>query len=163
MQSVANAIVYGLCIHTHIHTDDAIGTDPNGTLTIGTDSNETLTSVALSFISCNLSAVLISSSVAHQAAKTVQRCIRRFLGSTDTARKRAVAVLQQHEDRLDGTCLGRLRAIQTMCMNSRTAQRDRCIPTTINSIWFVDRKPYRIDSRRSCSTAFQSSCVLIKR
>jgi hypothetical protein len=102
-------------------TDDAIGTYPNGTLPIGTDSNETLTSAALSFISCNLPAVLISSSIAHQAAKTVQRCIRRFLGSTDTARKRAVAALQQQDDRLYGTYLGRRRTIQTMCMNNRTA------------------------------------------
>jgi hypothetical protein len=82
-------------------------------------SNETLTSVALDFISSNFPAVLIASSMLHQAAKTVQCCIRRFVGSSDTARQRAVATTQQQEDALFRTHLSRLRAIELMCMNSR--------------------------------------------
>ena len=52
----------------------------------------------------------------HQAAKTVQRSIRRFIGSSDTARQRAVATFQQKEDALFNIYLSRLRAIQLMCM-----------------------------------------------
>ena len=53
-----------------------------------------------------------------QAAKTIQRCIRRFIGSSDTARQRAVATFQQKEDALVNIYLARLRAIQLMCMQS---------------------------------------------
>ena len=63
-------------------------------------SNETLASIAFDFIASDMSAVLIASSMLHQAAKTVQRCIRRFIGSSDTARQRAVATIQQQEDAL---------------------------------------------------------------
>ena len=81
-------------------------------------SNETLPSIAFDFIASDMSAVLIASSMLHQAAKTVQRCIRRFIGSSDTARQRAVATFQQKENALFNIYLARLRAIQLMCMHS---------------------------------------------
>ena len=85
--------------------------------------NETLTSVALDFVSSNSPAVLIANSMLHQAAKTVQRSIRRFIGFSDKARQRSVATLQQKEDALFNTYLARLRASQLMCMHSRDAIR----------------------------------------
>ena len=57
----------------------------------------------------------------HQAAKTVQRSIRRFIGFSDKARQRSVATLQQKEDALFNIYLARLRASQLMCMHSRDA------------------------------------------
>ena len=81
-------------------------------------SDETLASVALDLISSNMPAVLIVSSMLHQAAKTVRRSIRRFIGPSDTARQRAVATFQQKEDALFNIYLARLRAIQLMCMYS---------------------------------------------
>ena len=92
--------------------------------------NETLTSVALDFVSSNSPAVLIANSMLHQAAKTVQRSIRRFIGSSDTARQRAVATFQQKEDALFNIYLARLRAIQLMSMHSRDAIGDFAGPIT---------------------------------
>ena len=77
-----------------------------------------LSPVALDLISSNMPAVLIASSMLHQAAKTVQRSIRRSIGSSDTARQRAVATFQQKENALFDIYLARLRAIQLMCMKS---------------------------------------------
>ena len=90
-----------------IQLDASTQTDSND----ASSSNETLTLVALDFISSNSPAVLVASSMLHQAAKTVQRCIRRFIGSSDTARQRAVATIQQQEDALFRTYRNRLRAI----------------------------------------------------
>ena len=87
-------------------------------------SNETLTSIAFGFIASEMPEVLIASSMLHQAAKTIQRCIRRFIGSSDTARQRAVATFQQKEDARFNMHLARLRAIQLMCMYSRDAIKD---------------------------------------
>ena len=127
-------------------TDDAIGTDPNGTLAIGTDSNETLTSVALSFTSCNLPAVLISASIAHQAAKTVQRCIMRFLGPTGTAWKRAGAVLQQREDAHFRKYLSRIRATELMYMNCRDTYF-----SSQTTLLFNELEPAKLDAYYSVS------------
>jgi hypothetical protein len=82
-----------------IQLDASTQTDSNDASS-SSSSNETLTLVALDFISSNSPAVLIASSMLHQAAKTVQRSIRRFIGSSDTARQRAVATFQQKEDAL---------------------------------------------------------------
>ena len=101
--------------------DTSTQTDNNDTDLFATTSIETLLSVALDFISSNLPAVCIASSMLHQAAKTVQRSIRRFIGSSDTARQREVATFQQKEDALFNIYLARLRAIQLMCMHSRDA------------------------------------------
>ena len=55
----------------------------------------------------------------HQAAKTVRRCIQRFIGSSDKARQQAAAAIQQQEDVHFRTYLSRIRATELMYMNSR--------------------------------------------
>ena len=64
-------------------------------------------------------AVLIASSMLHQAAKAVRRCIRRFIGSSDKALQQAVAAIQQQEDAHFKTYPSRICATELMHMNSR--------------------------------------------
>jgi len=103
-----------------------------------------LASIAFDFIASDMPAVLIASSMLHQAAKTVQRCIRRFIGSSDMARQRAVATFQQKEGALFNIYLARLRAIQLTCMHSRDAIGDYA-----GTILHVDeRKLKEVDTYR---------------
>ena len=87
----------------------------NDTELFAPTSNQTLTSVALDFVSSNMPTVLIASSMLHQAAKTVRRCIRRFIGSSDKARQQAVAAIQQQEDAHFRTYLSRMFVPLSSC------------------------------------------------
>ena len=164
-------------------TDDAIGTDPNGTLPIGTDSNETLASVALSLISCNLPAVLFFSkhctpsckdgSAIHQALSGIDRhstetCSR---SSPATARRPSLSLWHLfgstscHSNDVHEQTLLHLASSPKapFCLFLEHSSKRSMHTGNEESIWFLDRKPYRVDSRRSRSTSFQPSCVLIKR